>query len=148
VLDDPRERHPERVRRVLFVTGKAAIDLLDHEAASSARDEVAVVRLELLYPFPGRDIGHILERYSNATEIVWLQEEPANMGAWTYVEPRLRELLGPDRSVRYVGRPEKASTAEGSATNHAREQSRIVAEAFRLGERSTEKAERGVQHVR
>jgi 2-oxoglutarate dehydrogenase E1 component len=76
-----------------------------------------------------------------------LQEEPRNMGAWTYIEPRLRALLPHAVPIGYIGRPERASTAEGSASSHAREQSRITAAAFDLSGEMTEREERGVQHV-
>jgi 2-oxoglutarate dehydrogenase E1 component len=146
VLDDPRQPDPSRVERVIFTTGKAGVDLLDAEADQSNRESVAVVRLEMLYPFPARDTRHVLERYSAAREHVWLQEEPRNMGAWMYVEPRLRALL-PGAGPVYIGRPERASTAEGAASAHAREQARIIEAAFDVNDEMTEKEERGVQHV-
>ncbi len=76
----------------------------------------------------------MLKRYADADEIVWLQEEPRNAGAWSYVEPRLRELIGPERVLRYVGRPERASPAEGWSEVHAVEQRRIVEETLNVGE--------------
>ena len=72
----------------------------------------------------------MLQRYPNAVELVWVQEEPQNMGAWTYMEPRLRELVEGQLPVRYIGRPPAASPAEGSVDDHNAEQARIVAEAF------------------
>lgn len=90
---------------------------------------VAILRLEELYPFPELEIAALLSRYPNARDVVWLQEEPKNMGAWTFVQPRLQALLG-DRTLRYIGRPERASPAEGHADAHEREQARIIAEAF------------------
>jgi 2-oxoglutarate dehydrogenase E1 component len=147
VLDDPRSPNPGRVERVVFTTGKAGIDLLDAVEERGEGERVAIVRVELLYPFPARDVRHVLERYGRASEIVWLQEEPRNMGAWTYIEPRLRALLPHAVPIGYIGRPERASTAEGSASSHAREQSRITAAAFDLSGEMTEREERGVQHV-
>jgi 2-oxoglutarate dehydrogenase E1 component len=147
VLDDPRQPRPEQVQRIVFVTGKAGVDLLDARVGDETRDQVAVVRLELLFPFPTRDVRHVLERYPSATEFVWLQEEPRNMGAWSYIESRMRDMLPHGASLRYIGRPERASTAEGLATSHAREQARILSEAYDLTGEMTEKEERGVQHV-
>src|SRR5207248_2912381 len=88
---------------------------------------VAAVRVEELYPFPLDQITQVLRSYPNLLELVWLQEEPANMGAWSYIAPRLRELFP---SVRYVGRPESASPAEGSKTRHDVEQARILSAAL------------------
>jgi 2-oxoglutarate dehydrogenase E1 component len=147
VLDDPRGPDPAGVERVVFATGKIGIDLLDAEADHDHGESVAVVRVELLYPFPARDVRHVLERYGRAREIVWLQEEPRNMGAWTYIEPRLRAMAPAGKPVLYIGRPERASTAEGSAASHSREQSRIIAAAFDVNDEMTEREERGVQHV-
>ena len=85
------------------------------------------MRLEELYPFPTEALTELLERYSRAETIVWLQEEPRNMGAWPHVERHLRELVG-ERELRYVGRPAGASPAEGWAAAHAAEQQRIISE--------------------
>jgi 2-oxoglutarate dehydrogenase E1 component len=128
VLDDPAAaQRAEAVRRIVLSSGKVAIDL---EASPSRKEtaSVAIIRVEQLAPFQHTAIRQAVERYPNADEIVWLQEEPQNMGAWTYMEPRLRGLL--DREVRYIGRPERASPAEGAAQLHAMEQARIVAAAF------------------
>jgi 2-oxoglutarate dehydrogenase E1 component len=91
--------------------------------------DVAVVRIEELYPFPSEALSELLDSYRNADEVVWLQEEPQNMGAWTFVERRLRHVLG-QRTLLYVGRPESASPAEGWAEAHAAEQRRIISEVF------------------
>ena len=126
VLGDARAaERPEAVRRVVLCSGKVWADV-EGDERRAADESVAVVRLEELYPFPGEELRSILAAYPNADEIVWLQEEPRNMGAWTFVEPRLRDLLGPDRPLRYVGRPESASPAEGWADAHKLEQKRIV----------------------
>ena len=98
---------------------------------------MAVARVERLAPFPDEEITRVLARYPNLTEIVWAQEEPRNMGAWTYIEPRLRELLQGQRDrierplpLRYAGRPERASPAEGSLDRHGAEQARIIQAAL------------------
>lgn len=129
VLDDPRRaENPEAVTRLVLCSGKLGVDL----DSSPARDEaknVAVARLELLAPFPVEALSSVLDRYANLEEVVWAQEEPRNMGAWSYIEPRLRELLAAREQpspVAYVGRPERASPAEGSPERHAIEQARIV----------------------
>jgi 2-oxoglutarate dehydrogenase E1 component len=126
VLDDASAKHPTRVRRVVLCSGHIWAEL-EADKRRAPADDVAVVRLEELYPFPVEALTDVLERYSRAKEIVWLQEEPRNMGAWPHVERHLRELVG-DRELRYVGRPEGASPAEGWAAAHGAEQQRIISE--------------------
>jgi 2-oxoglutarate dehydrogenase E1 component len=117
VLDDARTReHPGRAQRVVFCSGHIWAEVEPDERRAAA-EAVAVVRVEELYPFPADLIAEVLERYRQAREVVWLQEEPRNMGAWPFVEPRLQAIVG-DRSLRYVGRPERASPAEGWADAH------------------------------
>ncbi len=129
VLDDPAaaERRAE-VTRLVLCSGKIAIDL-DSADERESSDRVAVIRIEQLAPFQRTAISQILSDYPNALEILWTQEEPKNMGAWSFMEPRLRELA-PDLTVRYNGRPERASPAEGAADLHKIEQARIVSTAF------------------
>jgi 2-oxoglutarate dehydrogenase E1 component len=119
--------NPDDVQRVVLCTGKVYYDLLAAREQAGSGD-VALVRTELLYPFPASDIREALERYG-AADIVWTQEEPRNMGAWSYIEPHLRELTGRDPA--YVGRPLRASPAEGHAEAHEAEQKRITSEAVR-----------------
>ena len=101
VLDDPRRAEtPASVTRLVLCSGKVAVELDSAPQREDAAD-VAIARVERLAPFPDEEITRVLARYPNLTEIVWVQEEPRNMGAWTYVEPRLRELLqGQGRSAR------------------------------------------------
>jgi 2-oxoglutarate dehydrogenase E1 component len=88
------------------------------------------VRIEGLHTFLDEPLRAVLSRYSKARQFVWAQEEPRNMGAWFYVAPRLGALLPPGASLEYVGRPERASPAEGYPDAHSAEQSRIVMEAL------------------
>jgi len=90
-----------------------------------------VARLEQLYPLPVDQLQTLLARYPSLREVVWAQEEPANMGAWSWLRPRLGELLPDGVSLRYAGRPERASPAEGYPAAHKAEQQRIVSEAMR-----------------
>jgi 2-oxoglutarate dehydrogenase E1 component len=85
-----------------------------------------VVRVEELYPFPSEQLRAVIQGYPHARELTWLQEEPRNMGAWSFVEGRLREIAGNDLPLRYVGRLEMASPAEGWSDAHTAEQRRIV----------------------
>jgi 2-oxoglutarate dehydrogenase E1 component len=131
VIDDATVTDRAAVQRVVLCTGKMFYDL----SMSPERSErVAIVRVEELYPWPGDEIARVVAGYVNASEIVWAQEEPMNMGAWTFVAPRLRRALGASADVRYVGRPERASPAEGYEAAHKAEQQRIVSEALGIAQ--------------
>jgi len=131
VLDDPNlpgER--AAVSRFVLCSGKVYVDLIGSEQRASS-ENVALVRLEQLYPFPEENLRQVLGSYPNARELVWLQEEPRNMGAWSFVSPHLQEIAADrDLSLHYTGRPDRASPAEGLAELHTMEQNRIVAEAY------------------
>ena len=129
VMDDDGVR-PASVTRVLLCSGKLYYDLLAAREKQAA-GAVALVRVEQLYPFPASEITAVLDRYGTARDVVWAQEEPRNMGAWTFMEPRLRELIERrPATLAYIGRPDRASPAEGYATDHETAQNRIVAEAL------------------
>jgi 2-oxoglutarate dehydrogenase E1 component len=139
VLDDSRDATRKAgVTRLILCSGKVYIDLVyapkpptfDFREDYQNADTVAVARVEELNPFPAAELTALLASYPNLTEVVWVQEEPKNMGAWTFMQPRLAELLPDGMRLRYVGRPEAASPAEGSLTLHNIEQKRLVAEAF------------------
>jgi 2-oxoglutarate dehydrogenase E1 component len=128
------------VRRVLVCSGKVYTDLIASEHRAT-RTDVAICRLEQLYPVPMRDLRAMLEAYPAADEIVWVQEEPENMGAWDFIRPQLQEVGG-GRTVRRVARPRSASPAEGSATRHALNQQALVNQAF--GERASPRSDGSV----
>jgi 2-oxoglutarate dehydrogenase E1 component len=136
--DEVAARSPEQVTRLVFCSGKIYYDLTEKERPAS----VAIVRIEELYPWP-RDVSKIVDMYPNVEEVVWAQEEPKNMGAWTYVQPRLRASIGTMPMLRYIGRPERASPAEGHKSDHDVMQAKIVSEVLtpapsrKLGPRST-----------
>ncbi|GAC1452732.1 MAG: 2-oxoglutarate dehydrogenase E1 component [Gemmatimonadaceae bacterium] len=124
VIDDAvASENRKAVTRLVFCTGKIYYDL-----ASKRAPHVAIVRVEELYPWPGNQIAQIVDLYPGIEEVVWAQEEPKNQGAWSYVGPRLRMSTGNALLTRYVGRPDRASPAEGYAEAHKKEQDRIVAE--------------------
>ncbi|HZU36506.1 MAG TPA: hypothetical protein VFA18_11385, partial [Gemmataceae bacterium] len=125
VLDDT-EVDPARVRRVVLCSGKVYYDLLERRLEEK-RPDVALVRVEQLYPFPVDLLRQTLERYGDAKEWVWAQEESLNMGAWTFMEPRLRAM---DYTVKFIGRDTSASPATGSHRIHAREQKELVTAAI------------------
>jgi 2-oxoglutarate dehydrogenase E1 component len=138
VLEDPRgRRQPEKVRRLILCSGKVFVDLVTspHREASTA---IAIARLEQLYPFPADELQAILEGYPNLQEAVWLQEEPENMGAWTFLQPRLDKVVKGRWPLRYIGRPPNSSPAEGSAAWHAANQKALVEHAYDLESRRAE----------
>lgn len=132
VLDDAAVGgNRDAVRRLVLCSGKVAIDLATARTTQPEQAKtIAIVRVEQMYPFPDEQVVRVIAAYPHLREIVWLQEEPRNMGAWSYIAPRLTALLPSHLTLRYIGRPERASTAEGLADIHAVEQARIVAEAF------------------
>jgi len=132
VLDDAGigERRAS-ARALVLCSGKVYYDLL---AEAHKRDEhPPLARVEQLYPFPDQELRELLSRYPSLTEVVWTQEEPRNMGPWTFIEQRLSPILPPGVYLRYVGRPERAAPSEGYASAHNVEQARIVAEALAAG---------------
>ncbi|MBC8164592.1 MAG: multifunctional oxoglutarate decarboxylase/oxoglutarate dehydrogenase thiamine pyrophosphate-binding subunit/dihydrolipoyllysine-residue succinyltransferase subunit, partial [Bryobacteraceae bacterium] len=129
VIDDPGVQ-PGDVTRILFCSGKICYDLLTARDEKKAQN-VAVVRMEQMYPFPKADVEGILARYSGATEIYWVQEEPRNMGPWRFMQDLFAPLLEPARlTMRYAGRPEYASPAAGTVKRHEQEQAELVNDAF------------------
>jgi multifunctional 2-oxoglutarate metabolism enzyme len=129
VLDDGAAGDPSRVRRVVLSAGKVFYDLDAHRREAGVGD-VALLRIEQLYPFPAGRLQSALARYAAATDIVWTQEEPRNMGAWTFLSERLPAILAKGQELRYAGRPRSASPATGSYRRHVAEQKALVAEAF------------------
>jgi 2-oxoglutarate dehydrogenase complex dehydrogenase (E1) component-like enzyme len=128
VLDDA-DADPNHVRRLVLCAGKLYYDITGHEARAR-RNQVAVARLEQLYPFPTQAAAELVGRYPHVEELVWAQEEPQNMGAWRAIRHRLEEVLPDGVSLRYVGRPWRASPSEGYPTAHLLEQNRIVEAAL------------------
>ena len=130
VLDDPRtgERH-EEIERLVLCSGKVFYDLDGHERREQASG-VAIARVELLYPFAREQIRDLLGRYPNLKTIVWTQEEPKNMGAWSVMYRRMPELVPDGCEFRYVGRPQRSSPSEGYPAAHRTEQERIVLTAL------------------
>jgi 2-oxoglutarate dehydrogenase E1 component len=114
---------------LVLCSGKITVDLLESEARPQCH-RVAITKLEELYPFPRAELESVLARYPNRREVVWAQEEPDNMGALSYVVPRLRRLVSSGVIVRSIARPRRASPAAGSAVRHSAEQARIVHAAF------------------
>ncbi|MDY7107038.1 MAG: 2-oxoglutarate dehydrogenase E1 component [Planctomycetota bacterium] len=129
VLDDPEIVNPLTIRRLLLCSGKVYYDLAAHRE-KVGRDDVAIVRIEQLFPFNHRGFERVLDRYGRAEEVVWVQEEPKNMGAYRHVESILREHY--DIELPYVGREANASPAVAAAKMHHQQQERIMVNAIGL----------------
>jgi len=142
------------IRRVLLCSGKVYYDLVN-KREESGRTDVAVIRLEQLYPFPLQRLTDILRRYSEAAELFWVQEEPENMGAWSFVEEQMQSIINPGgnggpikRQLRYVGRSLAASPAAGAHKVHHDQQEALVEDAFSAAPGTVRKARRLVRKKR
>jgi 2-oxoglutarate dehydrogenase E1 component len=133
IIDDPTAdgRH-ERVERLVLCTGKIYFDIDASERRETAGN-VAIARVELLYPFAKEQLAELIASYPNLKEVVWTQEEPRNMGCWKVMSRRLPDVLPEGVELGYVGRPTRASPGEGYSIAHAREQERIVLTALTPG---------------
>ena len=129
ILNSPKVGPTEKMQRVIFCSGKVYYDLLNYGDAEKI-DNAAIIRIEQLYPLAGKKLGAMLKPFPKTATLVWCQEEPQNMGAWSFIEPRLRRLLG--RDIAYAGRKASASPAVGALAIHKREQAALVAEAFSI----------------
>ena len=138
VIDDVDARvKAKSVKRLVLCSGKVYVDLISSELRAKT-PEVAICRVEQLYPFPAQQIADLLRAYPNAKDVVWLQEEPENAGAWEFMRPLLQELIGDRRPLRYIGRARSASPSEGSATWHQMNQKALVERAFSLTSHGSE----------
>jgi len=129
VLWDRDRTWPERVTRLLLCSGKIYYDIVGSPLRTE-KTNVKIGRVELLYPFPAAEIGEYVRRYPNLKEVVWVQEEPRNMGARKFVLPKIRDVLPPSVTLTDVSRPERSSPAEGYPAAHKAEQERIVTTAY------------------
>ncbi|MDZ4768063.1 MAG: 2-oxoglutarate dehydrogenase E1 component [Chloroflexota bacterium] len=127
VIDDGAAQM-ESVKRLILCSGKVHLDLAGSDQRA-ARPDVAIARIEQLYPFPIGELRALLDRYRNLDTVVWAQEEPQNMGAWEFARPLLSEVIG-ERALYYVGRARMSSPAEGSAAQHQQNQAALVAAAY------------------
>jgi multifunctional 2-oxoglutarate metabolism enzyme len=132
VLGEREPLDPATVRRVLLCSGKVYYDLAAKRAANGLTDS-AIIRCERLYPLPGDELAAEVARYPRAEQVMWIQEEPANMGAWPYMALRLPGILG--RTVDPVSPPASSAPAVGSAKAHADEQARLVEAALSIDQK-------------
>jgi 2-oxoglutarate dehydrogenase E1 component len=131
LIDDPTVTDPAPIERLILCSGKFYYDIQGHARRADAAD-TAVARLELLYPFPTEALNGLLARYPRLKEVIWAQEEPRNMGALTFVGPRLRAVVPRKIPLAYVARPERASPAEGKAKSHKDKQNELALQALGL----------------
>jgi 2-oxoglutarate dehydrogenase E1 component len=131
VIDDADISEAAAIEKIVMCSGKLFYDLTEARKKSEEK-RVAIVRLEQFYPFPAEAIRATLAKYPNSKQLVWAQEEPRNMGGWTFVEPRLENLLPEGQRPQYVGRSASASPATGSYSIHQREQAEIVGKALEI----------------
>ncbi|WP_129648860.1 2-oxoglutarate dehydrogenase E1 component [Peristeroidobacter agariperforans] len=130
VIDEVDDIQASKVTRVVFCSGKVYFDLLDSRRGDGLHN-VAIVRVEQLYPFPAEEYAAIVKKYPNAKEIVWCQEEPQNQGAWYQIRHRLQESLSKDHQLLYAGRAPAAAPATGIAQMHQEQQQALVDAALR-----------------
>ncbi len=133
ILDDPSaEERRDKVERLVLCTGKVYYDMDASERRGGA-ENIALARVELIYPFAKEQLTELIGSYPNLKEVIWVQEEPRNMGCWKVMSRRLPDLLPEGVTLEYVGRPTRASPGEGYSVAHAREQERIVLTALTPG---------------
>ncbi len=129
VIDDVKLDTPQDVQRLLLCSGKIYYDLLESQLTTTT-NQIALVRLEELYPFPAKELQDVLDHYPHLEEVYWVQEESQNMGAWTFIRTLLEDLLPVDISLSYIGRDEAASPSTGIPQLHQEEQEEIVTQAM------------------
>ncbi|MBP3040391.1 2-oxoglutarate dehydrogenase E1 component [Bacillaceae bacterium Marseille-Q3522] len=117
---------PEKVERIVFCTGRLAVELSEKVKDTDALKWLDIIRVEEIYPFPEEQIESLINKYKNLKEIIWTQEEPKNMGAWSFISTRLQAIAPEKITVSYNGRPEMSSPSEGDPRVHKKEQQRII----------------------
>jgi len=132
VIGEIDDLDPKEIRRTILCSGKVYYDLLKARRAANQTD-VAIVRLEKLYPFPSYEVRSQLERYSNAREVMWVQEEPKNMGAWRNIAHMIWSELRSGQELKFMGRPASGSPAAGSQRYHQREQEEVIVRSLLKG---------------
>ncbi len=133
LIDDPARLKADRVKRVVFCAGKVYFDLAAQRDEQEI-DDIALVRVEQLYPFPREELQGILEQYGSAREVIWCQEEPLNQGAWFQIRHHIQACIGKSQTLKYVGRDASASPAVGYYQIHQEQQKRLVSQALTHGE--------------
>ena len=135
VIDDAwAQKQSQEVRRLILCSGKVYVDLVTADSREET-PEIAIARIEQLYPFPARDLKSVLESYTRLEQVVWVQEEPQNMGAWPFFQNQLTKLIDGRWLLVYLGRPPSSSPAEGSSAWHAATQKALAKQAYNPAEK-------------
>jgi 2-oxoglutarate dehydrogenase E1 component len=121
------------IKKLVLCSGRIYFDLVGDELWAESKD-ISIIRMEQLYPFPEEALEKLITKYASVEKIVWLQEEPLNMGAWEFLHPRLKQTLGDRSQLYYVGRPESSSPAEGSSTLYRINQQALIHQALKVEE--------------
>jgi 2-oxoglutarate dehydrogenase E1 component len=129
ILSDT-EAAPKKVERVIFCSGKVYYDLIKYRRENNLKDAAAIIRIEQLYPLYKEKVSRLAKPFANAKKFVWCQEEPENMGAWTFILPQLLNLF--PSYIHYAGRPASASPAAGTMQAHQAQQAALVKQAFEV----------------
>ena len=127
---------PAKVKRVVFCSGKVYFDLLE-QRRNNEQDDVAIVRIEQLYPFPMDDVTAAIEQYTNVEDFVWCQEEPQNQGAWYCSQHNFRAAIPAGADLKYAGRPASASPAVGYMSVHLKQQKALVEDALTVNKKTS-----------
>jgi len=129
LIADTTAKNAKKVRRVVLCSGRVYYDLVE-EAAKRGIVDVAILRVEQLYPFPRAEISAELAKYTAAKEVIWCQEEPMNQGAWYQIKHHLQALIAPKQSLAYAGRARSPAPACGHLSTHVAEQAALVEQAL------------------
>jgi 2-oxoglutarate dehydrogenase E1 component len=120
----------EKVKRIVVCSGRVYYDLLKERDEALQREDVVILRMEQLYPFPHKSFSAELAKYPNATELVWTQDEPQNQGAWFFVQHHIMESMSDGQKLGYAGRAASASPAAGYASKHTEQLKELLAQSF------------------
>ena len=129
VLPELDKLDRDKVKRIVFCTGKIYFDLLE-QRRKDERQDVAIIRMELLYPFPKKELQREIRRYPQAEQFIWCQEEPKNQGAWYTSQHHVRALLDRHHYLEYAGRPASAAPAVGNPVLHVRQLRALIKDAL------------------
>jgi 2-oxoglutarate dehydrogenase E1 component len=135
LIEDGEIDQPKNITSLILCSGRIYVDLVG-SVWRKEMNNVAIARLEQLYPFPKDALTSLIEKYPNLERLIWVQEEPLNMGAWDYLRPRLRQLTDDQMPLHYVGRPASSSPAEGSSTAYRANQQALIEQAFKFDEQA------------
>jgi len=130
VIDDANDIDRSSVKKILLTSGKVYYDLNKYRTDNNIED-VAIIRIEQYYPYPSKELKRMIKNYSSVDKIVWIQEEPRNMGAWNFLLPLINKDIDRDLEIYYVGRPPSASPAVGSSKFSTQHQRDLIRKAFR-----------------